>query len=619
MKTTDEIIGILKRASYAYYNTDEVTLQDDEFDALKDEIQRREPNHPFLKEVGAPPSSIFPEIKHEMPMGSLLKVNTVEEYNAWVSSYTGNQNLHWSEKLDGFSVSLTYEKGKFQYGLTRGDGITGEDITPNLSKIPNIPKKIAIQDKIHVRGEAMITLVSFSKNFVGKKNPRNALGVLRKKSGEGCEFLHFYAHNIDGVEFETEQEKSEFLKKLGFTLPNWGLVSPSEVPKVHANYETQVRSQIPYEIDGLVIRENSLSIQKKYGEVDQRPKSQRAFKFKALEVETVIKEVVWQTGRTGLVTPVGILEPTDIGGITVSRVSLCNFTEIQRLGLGLGATAILQRANDVIPKLLRTTKAGSEIAPPQNCTSCNSSLEREEGDQAEHFYCCNPECPAQIAGRFLHFLSAFGVKGLGDVIVEKLIQTQKLKELPDLFRLSVEDIATLDRIGEKVGTKIVNEIESKCRVATLPKFIECLGIPAVGEGVTKILLQEGYNLDKMLAVSQNELLQIHGIGDYLAEQTVLGLKNNFELIQKMRCFIEIEEPKKVGDSLKGKSFCFTGFRSKDMEDRIQSLGGTIASGVSKKTTYLVCKDPNEGTSKLQKARDVGCIIITPDELLKILG
>lgn len=626
--TVKELVEKLEKANEAYYN-DESLMSDPEFDALRDELKQRDPKNKFLEKVGATPrASHLAKVKHETPMGSLEKINLLEgkpdpylELRDWASVYTNRDLLHLGEKFDGFSIDLTYEDGVLVGGATRGDDGIGEDITANISKVPGVQKTIPTKKRVHVRGEAVLTFESFKTHFLpkGYKNTRNAMGRLRSLDGDLCEHFRFFAHNFHGDNLlRTEEEKYKLLGSWGFDLGNWSVCSMDDVITNYIQYMEGKRSSLPYAIDGLVIRENDLARQEQEGVINSRPKAQRAFKFPSIKVKTKLLEVLDQTGRTGIITPVGIIEPTDIDGITVNRVSLCNYTEIKRLGLGIGAECILQRSNDVIPKIIETVVAGLEINPPSKCPSCGSAPVMYVGDEADHYYCENINCPAQIENRFHHFLKSMNVKGMGDVIVSKLIEIGSLKELPDIFKVSLLDFAQLERVGEKVATKILNEIDSKCREATMPKFIECLGIPGVGEGVSKILLENGYNLDKMLEATEPELVAIKGIGDHIAKQTVEGLRDNASLIKKMRFFIQLNEPKILGDKLKGKSFCFTGFRSPEMEEKIQGFGGTIASGVSKKTTFLVCKDPSEGSGKTKKAIEVGCKVISPDELTQML-
>jgi DNA ligase (NAD+) len=625
---TQELEKLLTEASSAYYNGD-AQMSDAEFDDLVDELRQLAPKSKVLKKIGAPAkASGFVETRHERPMGSLLKVNTLEDVTAWFLKYTSGA-VFWSEKLDGFSLSLTYKEGKLLQAVTRGDGITGEDILVNVLKMHGIPKRIDFEGIAYVRCEAMLLIDDWKTHFPTKANPRNAAaGTARRHDGVGSEHLTVFAHDVISPDFDfvTEKEKYIWLQTFGFLCPDFGLVSSvDEMMTVHKRYEDGHRSTLPYEIDGLVERENDVAKSLELGETDGRPKGQRAHKFKALSGFTTLESVTWQVGRTGLVWPVAELKPVNVGGVTISRCSLDNVLQMRDKGLEIGCDVEIIRSNDVIPKLLRKTKPGiAAIDYPTVCPCCKTPLDerRDDAGTVNFLVCPNSiSCADQAQYTVYHYLKSLNVKQFGDVLVQKLYESGLVKTAPDLYKLDVDAVAALPSVGEKVAAKSLAELEKRSQNVPVPLFVKALGFELFGEGFSKKALEHFGSFDKMRQGTVADFLAVEGIGQSVAEAAVQGFAAKEAAITELLKHVTLEAPVQAPTDgpLSGKSFCFTGYRDAAAESLIITKGGKIATGVSKKVTYLVCKDKSSGSSKNEKAKALGVVILSPDELTTVIG
>lgn len=610
-----------------YYNDGDSPLTDAEFDELYDYLKKNDPTSLKIHKVGAKSNSVWPKVKHAQPMGSLLKMHDSVELEKWSDKYTTGA-MCWSDKLDGFSISLKYENGKFVQAVTRGDGETGDDITPNVLKMKGLVLKVPKgpgfdyhigKSTFYVRAEVVLLKKDFEKHFAGEKNPRNsAVGCSRRLDGAGCEHLSIITYKIDrSSSLLTMKGNFDLLETMGFMTVNWGIGKSDDIQKIFNEYVEKIRARLPYEIDGLVIYDNCLENFEKQGIVDGRPRAARAYKFPSLDVETTINSVVWQTGRTGVITPVALIEPTAIGGITVGRVNLINPNEIWGLGVGIGSKAILTRCNDVIPRITKTLSKGKKIEIPDKCPSCNHPTEIQESIISSRLVCTNKDdCPAQNMGLFLHFLRALDVKGVGESLIEKLMEAGKLTVLPDLYKLQVSDIADLESVGEKVAIKVLNDLEEKSKNIDIPTFIEALGMPQFGQGAAKLLIEKFPTIEAMIEAKPEEL-RIPKIGDSIIDAITKGFALRKEVIFELLSngYIKLERPKAmvVDGPMTGFAVCFTGIRSEELEAVILSRGGKIASGVSKNTTHLLCKDISSTTGKTQKARELGIKIMTLEE------
>lgn len=591
-------------------------------------------------------NSIWPIVPLTMFMGSLKKVkNDVGSLQKW---YQKNSSpvVHWSEKLDGSSGEINYVNGKLVSGKTRGDGKRGNDITPNVLKM-QLPLSIPEKRNTVVRVEYILTIQNWKEHLSDKKNPRNAAaGAVNRKDGAGCEHIQAIAFDIEveGKEFLTKTEKKEYLHTLGFRTPSFGAFAAqgmNQVDQLITDYVNK-RSTLPYEIDGLVFEADDVKFFEDAGVVDQRPRAALAFKFADQGQKTVIKSVTWQVGKTGYITPVGELVPTDIQGITISRVMLNNPSELASLNLGVDCEAELIRANDVIPKIAKglTTGKGKFIIP-EKCPSCSSTLHMEQtvrgvvdiyqhaGKDQEEVYshikgqkfqlkCSNvDDCPAQGMGRILGYLSALDVKGFAEKTVEKLIDAGLIENPADLYTVNTTQFANLDGMSDKIVNKLLQELHNKSQKVTLPMFVKALTITGFSASSTEKVMGKYPTIQHLRQATQEDLEAIDQIGPHKAACLVAGMKKKQALIDELLKWVNIQSLVLDG-KLSGKSFCFTGFRDNKAEERIKELGGEIKASATKDLTYLVAKNPTGASSKLDKARKNGTQVIGIDELMGML-
>lgn len=624
-KTAEEYVKVLKAADDAYYNKDENSdlMSDAVYDTLKDEFLERFPEHEYSKEIGAVvKSSAFSKIQHEIPMGSQSKVNTLEELKDWVKKTkekVGDFSFFVSEKLDGFSLALKY-KEKLEQAISRGDGVVGEDLTNNAKKIKEVPSKISVDKKTQVRGETILKKSVYEKHFSDKANPRNAAaGTIRRLDGERCEHLSYRAYDllIEGEDFSTEEEKFKRLKDLGFKVPSHKLCKTiEEVQAFYESYEQKLRAQEDLEMDGLIVTVNEIKKQKTLGIISNKPRYSRAYKFSAQSGLTVIKEVVWQVGRTGRITPVAKTDPVKVAGVTISSVTLHNLSEIEKLGVKIGQTVEVLRAGDVIPKIVKViNEKGTKIKVPTACPVCG-----EKTSVGEIFLTCeNSNCEAKLYHSLVHWVKSLDIKGFGQELVDRLQEEGLVGEPADFYKLTVDEVAGLERMGTKSAEKVLKELNSK-KELSIPTFIKALGIAQISEKTIELLLPTHPSLEDILKSKEEELAKIHGIGEITAKLLLEGLRIRKDIIKNLLEFITLKKPKiVVGGKLQGQSFCFTGVRDKNLEVTIVELGGKIASGVSSSLSYLVAKDPEENSSKLKKARELKIPIITLEQAKEMVG
>lgn len=617
--TKKEMLALLKKADEQYYNQEKSDLTDKQYDELKDEFTKQYPEHEYSKQVGAKVSSSFVKVKHSIEMGSQSKVNSFEELNEWAKKYAKDYvfNFLVSEKVDGFSLSLIYKKGKLHQAITRGDGIEGEDVTENVKKIKLIPHEIkSKKDQEIFRGEAVLFISDFNDYFSDKANPRNAAaGTIRRLDGERCEHLSFLCYDIVDESLETEAEKFEKIKKLGFTSPEYFICKDLEaIEKIHSEYENGKRVESSYEMDGLVVCMNQIQVQKELGIIDQRPRYSRAYKFSAEEKETVLEDVSWFVGRTGRITPVGKVTPVEVSGVVISNVTLHNLSEIKRLDLTLGCKISLKRAGDVIPKVEQVlNKTKNPIVFPSHCPSCANKTYAED----VFLVCRNKKCPAQEKESLNYWIKSLDIKGIGEELVAKLYDLSIVNEPRDFYTLTAEVLESLDRQGEKSSKKAIQAIHAKKDIP-LAVFIKALGIANISEKTAELILEKFDSLEKILDADEKELSNIHGIGPIVAKNIKIGLKERKKIIENVSPYLNLIKKEKKEGIFSGKSFCFTGFRSKELEAEIENKGGKIASGVSKTLSYLVVKSKEESSSKSKKASELGISIIDESDLKKML-
>ncbi len=660
VRKIEELSRELERHNNLYYVKNNPEISDSEFDSMLNELKHLEAQYPELikpdsptQRVGGTVAEGFKSITHAVPMMSIDNISDEEgafEFNKRVKKILGLDNdvidYVAEPKFDGVSASLTYENGLFTRGATRGNGTVGEDVTANLRTINTIPLRLGgdggVPKLIEIRGEVLYPLESFKKlnNELAEQgeplfaNPRNAAsGAIRQLDSAitATRPLDFYSWGIGavkGYEINTEWDIVESLRTWGFKVEDRIMQCTGIEEAVSYQKEIEsVRDNLPYEADGIVIKVNSKNYQRELGATAKHPRWNIAYKFKPRQATTTINDVTIQVGRVGLLTPVAELEPVKISGITIRRASLHTMDIINERDIRIGDTVLVQRAGDVIPEVvmpIKEKRSGEEkkIVMPDTCPSCGTPVEKE----GSYFYCPNIACTAQLKGRITHLASrrAFDIEGLGEKIVEQLMQVGLVKDMGDIFYLKKEDLLPLERFAEKSAENLEKEIE-KAKSVTFERFINALSIRHVGERTAQILAQNYHNITVLMDATREELISIHTIGSEIAESVAHFFENekNRELTQKMLnsgISINYPESTRESDELNGQAFVFTGGLESLSRDEaaqlVENHGGRTTSSVTKKTSYVVVgKDPG---SKYEKARSLGIEILTEDEFKKLI-
>ena len=665
MNTSNKINNLrseLNDHNYRYYVLDDPVISDAEYDRLLRELQSLEDSHPDLiaddsptQRVGAPPLDGFGNIRHRIPMQSLANAMDTEEILAFhdrlIRRLGKEQAIEYiaEPKLDGLAVELVYEKGKFVNGSTRGDGTTGEDITQNLKTIRAIPLALRVEAQsvpalLEVRGEVFIRKDDFLKLNIQQEandkpvfaNPRNAAaGSLRQLDSRitatrPLSIFCYQAGMVEGMTFETH---SEFLT----ALQNWGFpVNPEikilngieEAVAFHSDLESR-RNTLPYEIDGSVFKVNNYDLQEKLGSRSRSPRWAIAGKFKAQQETTVIENIILSVGRTGAVTPVAKLVPVKVGGVVVSNVTLHNQDEIDRKDIRVGDTVLIQRAGDVIPQVVKIIleKRPANSSPFKminTCPECDHDIYRPEGEVVAR--CQNLSCPAQVKRRIEHFVSknAMDIDGVGEKLIDQLVEKNLVKSVDDLFRLSVDQLSDLERMAEKSADNTISALNNS-KSTTFHRFVHALGIRNVGEHVAKVLGKAfGGNIEDFMKTNVEDLEAIVEVGPIVAETIVKfwADENNVNIVNN--CFdlgIVLEPVNNETEQIfAGKTFVFTGslesITRKEGKEIIESRGGRAAGSVSAKTDYVVA-GKNAG-SKLMKAEELGISVLIESEFLDLV-
>jgi len=597
--------------------------------------------------VAGEPLKGFKKITHRVPMLSLEDVFSEEEFSDWEKRitkllYISKTPEFFAElKFDGLAVSLVYKNGVLDYASTRGNGKVGEDVTQNIKTIESIPLRLekSIDGEIEIRGEVIITRKGFEKiNREQKKNneqvyanPRNlAAGSLRQLDSKitASRRLDFHAYDIVGnLGQKTHSREHEILRELGFKTDKEAHIAkkPEDIFRFKEKIEKE-REKLEYEIDGLVIQINDNAVFDKLGVAGKAPRGAIAFKFAPKEATTIVKDILVQVGRTGKLTPVAVLEPVGIGGVTVSRASLHNEEEILRLGLKIGDTVIVGRAGDVIPdvsKVLKEFRNGKqkEFHMPKVCPVCGHRAERDKDSPLT--FCKNKKCPAKHRKNLYHFVSkhAFDIDGIGPKIIEALLDQGLIQDAADLFDLKEGDIKPLERFGEKSAQNIIFAIHTKEKIS-LPRFLIALGILHVGEETAADLADRLGALLKIKEASLEEINDIENVGDIVARSVYDWFRDpyNERYLEKLLRRVSIDKYHQPSGKLKGKTFVLTGSLETITRDeakaRIRKLGGKTSESVSKETDYVVAG--TEPGSKLDKAQKLGVKIIYEKEFLKML-
>lgn len=616
-----ELENKIFQARNDYYNGN-ATVSDKVYDAWVDELRTLDPSNKAVTAIGAPivPSE-WSKAKHQIPMGSLDKVNLPPEMTKWAADMAGKESLFVTEKLDGLSIEVIYEHGSLVQAITRGDGETGEDITVNVAKMGGVHSHLKHMFTGSLRGEIIMFKSVHKQHFADKANPRNAAsGTSKRLDGVGVDKLNILFYQVLGdVDFKTEEAQYKWLVKQGLDTPNfWLFKNATEVNNHWRTYQDKDRDKLDYDIDGLVIRINDMEKQIALGEKDLRPKGAIAFKFDNEARESVLRDIIWQVGNSGRLTPVATVDPVVLVGATVTRASLYNLSYIEELGLDIGATVLVARANDVIPRIEEVIKGTKSVAkPPKHCPECGGAV-RMDG---ENLVCTNTEhCRAQIIGRIKNWIKELNLLEWGDTLVEKLVDAKKVKNVSDLYKLEVDDIANLDRLGEKTAKKVLEILWANKKVG-LEVFLGALSIPMIGQSTIKAIMNAGCDdLTKFGQLGATEFEQVPGVGPTKAKFLADGLKHNQKLILALLTN-GVEIKAKVVGTMTGKSVCFTGsMKTKRpvLEKMAAEAGADVKGSVGKGLTYLVIADPSSTSSKAQAARKLGTSLISEEDFFDLV-
>ncbi len=631
-----ELEALLRKYKDAYYNKSPL-VSDAAYDALEDELRDLDPENEILQTVGAPVSSAhgpvtqWEKARHAIPMGSLNKVVSDEEFKQWAALCEKlgqesklppiSKNLLVTEKLDGLSLAVNYERGKLVSAITRGDGQVGELITPNAKRMQGVPKQLPKALDVSIRGEIILKLSDMQKGFPGyDSSPRNkASGTAKRYDGAGCEFLTVMFYDIEGdVEHETEEEKFERLVKLGLIVPTFTVTDLAGVIKIQKEYQSKKRSSLDYEIDGLVVRANEVRSEHLLGELGGRPRAAIAFKFPSMAKISTVKAIQWDTGPTGRVTPIATVAPVELVGAVVQSVVLHNVSNVERLDIGVGDEVLVSRRNDVIPHLEEVVvKHGKRVDIPTTCAVCKEPLTR----RGEYLVCTNLECRALVEGRIQRWVGVQDIHEWGEKLIEQLVDAKLVHEPSDLYKLKAEDIAKLERRGMVIGKKVIENLRAKLPL-TLPIFLASLGIDEFALETAKLLVSSGFDtLEKVQAATAEDFAKLRGMGPTRAKAVADGLKARAAEIKRLLAVGVVPVSPSAGGGLSGKTFCFTGALSrprKEYENLVDKHGGSVLSGVTKDLKYLVMSDPSSGSSKAEKARKYGTECIDEAAFLAIV-
>ena len=653
---------LIRYNDHLYYVLDKPKISDQEYDGLYRKLKDLEDAHPeFItsdsptQRVGGEPLKAFPVVKHIAPMLSLdntYSAEEIKEFDKRVKKNLPGEKIEYvvELKFDGVSISLLYENGKLILGATRGDGSSGDDVSSNLKTMRSIP--LVFRDKvkkfpklIEVRGEVYMTKSVFEainreKEKKGEElfaNPRNAaagsLKLLDPKivATRGLDIYIWGVGHYEGMDFNTHVEVLEYLKEAGFRVnPHYKLCESIEEVIECCNSWEGKRGKLEVEIDGMVLKVNDLKQREQLGTTSKSPRWSIAYKFPAEKALTEVKDIIIQVGRTGAITPVAILKPVHLSGTTVSRATLHNFDEIKRLDVKIGDKVYVEKSGEIIPKVLSVAKEkriGREklFAIPTKCPVCGSKLVRAADEVA--IRCENVGCPAQIKETVLHFASrnAMDIDGLGDAIVNQLVDKLLIKDYGDIYYLKFNDINNLERMAEKSAQNLVDAI-AKSGSNDLHRFIYALGIRHVGENAAWVLAEYFGSIDKLQNASVEELTKVREIGPVMAESihNFFRNKENLRILKKLKeANLRMSGPRKKesGRKLEGKTIVITGtlryYTRLEAEETVRRLGGNPSSSVSKNTDFLLAGE--EPGSKLDKAKILRVKIITEEEFKKIAG
>ena len=661
-KKIDALRDKIRYHEHRYYVLDSPEISDAEFDKLMDELIALEAAHPELvtpdsptQRVGGKPSEEFAKVRHSTAMLSLGKTTSEAELRDWerrVHELTGESQVDYvcELKLDGMSLALRFADGKLALGLTRGDGTIGEDVTPNVRTVRSVPLTIAdktldkagLPREFEVRGELLMPLAAFQRMNEDREqqglpvfaNPRNATaGTVRtlEPNVTAQRRLDFFAYGLlaDGRPiFDRHSQVLKALQVAGFKVnPRHTLAKNLEQVMEFVNETDSVRDALPYEIDGVVVKVDRVALQDELGFTGKAPRWAIAYKFAARAGETQIEDILVQVGRTGKLTPVAALKPVSIGGTTVTRATLHNMDEIERLGIKIADWVEVERGGDVIPKVVKVLedkpRGTRHFQMPTRCPECGGHVVRAEGE-ADH-RCVNANCPAKLRESIRHFASrgVMNIEGMGDALVNQLVEAGLVKSVADIYDLTEEQLLKLERMGKKSAQNILGEIENSKKLP-LERVIYGLGIRMVGERTAQFLAEHFGSMDALMAASEEELQAVNEIGPRVSQsiREFFDEPKNVTLVERLRAarLTFKGQKKQRATTLEGKTFVLTGtlehFTRDEAKKLIEDAGGKVSGSVSKKTDYVVAGA--EAGSKLDKARELGVAVIDEKQMENLL-
>jgi DNA ligase (NAD+) len=656
-QTVESLREQLRRHEYLYYVLDAPEISDAEYDALMRQLEALERAHPELitpdsptQRVGGKPREGFVKRPHSSPMLSLdnaLNEAELREFDQRVRNLLAGEPFRYVAelKLDGLSMAVRYHQGQLSLALTRGDGIEGEDVTENARTIRSIPLRVAELEDFEVRGEVVLNRRAFERANAERDqqglprfaNPRNAaagaLRVLDPKitAARQLEYFAYFLLTPQGrPSLPTQSETLRALARRGFKVHGaYRVCADIEELLAFCRHWEERRDSLPFEIDGVVAKVDSVAQQERLGSTAKAPRWAIAYKFAARQEKTKVLDIEVNVGRTGVLTPTAVLEPVRIGGVTVSRATLHNEDEIERLGVQIGDSVLVERAGDVIPKVVRVVEPGPDRRPfrmPARCPVCRGDVVRAAGEAASR--CINTNCPARLKESLLHFAArgVMDIDGLGEVLADQLVERGLVRDVADLYDLTVEQLASLDRMGVKSAEKLVANIDASRR-QPLARVLNALGIPFVGERTAQILADHFGDLDKIATASDEELQQAEEVGPKVAEsiRRFFREEHNRRLVERLRAAglsfkTPVRRKAQQPGKLSGLTFVLTGtlpsLTREEATRAIEAAGGKVTGSVSRKTSYVVAgADPG---SKLEKARALGVPVIDEAGLRSLL-
>lgn len=658
MHPKEEIERLKKLINYhnnLYYNLDNPILSDTQYDELYKQLKDLEDQYPQYRtknsptqRVGGQPGALFSPVKHAVPMLSLDNSYSPDDIREWYARaekilQRSDFEMVVEAKIDGVSCSLTYENGILVTAASRGDGKVGEDITANARTIQNIPQKIenAPDGLLEIRGEVYLEkkdldelnrkqILLAENTFANTRNA--AAGSLRQKDPQmtAQRPLKFFAHSFGtgAIAADSFSGFIDLCKQWGFSVcPARTKTSQiSEVIRFYHQFESS-RHQLPFDVDGLVVKVNRFDFQRILGITAKSPRWAIAFKYPAPQATTTVKNILFSVGRSGVITPVAELTPVSVGGVTISNATLHNFDEIKRLGLRVGDSVIIERAGEVIPKVVKVAehKGLQEVIPPEICPSCAGPVYKEPDEVG--YYCVNPSCPAQLRARLLHFASrgAMDIEGLGDVVMDQLLENRYITDFADIYNLTFLHLLNLENFKDKKAQNLLDAIEAS-KQKPLSRLLFALGIAFVGAKTAEILADRFRTLDALKNASLEELQGVREVGEIVSKSIYDFFRNPRaqEQIERLRAAgLNFTQPKKelAGNILEGKTLVFTGelktMSRTEAELLAKEYGGKASGSVSKKTSYVVAGEA--AGSKLKKAQELGVPVLSEDEFLTLIG